>query len=109
MDKKAKLVEVDVRPYLRKKLEPFKLIMDAVSSLKGDDIFILHATFKPTPLFGVMKVKGYVHKEEEINEQYWIVAFACGAESKSEFEGLVLRGLARAEEMGGLPDEQQNH
>ncbi|MNQ98786.1 hypothetical protein D3C85_1144950 [compost metagenome] len=109
MEKKAKLVELDVRPYLRKKLEPFKLIMDTVSSLEGDDIFVLHATFKPTPLFGVMKVKGYAHKEEEIEEQYWIVAFAGSAQSKVELDDLVMRECARAEELGGQSDEQQNH
>lgn len=105
MLKKARIVELDVRPYLRKKLEPFKLIMDAVSDLEQEDVFILHATFKPSPLFGVMKVKGYAHKEEEIDAQYWIVAFARDAQLKAELDALQLRELARPEEKGDLSDD----
>ncbi|MGG1517815.1 DUF2249 domain-containing protein [Paenibacillus oryzisoli] len=76
MNKHERVVELDVRPHLKKKLEPFKLIMDAVTALEPEDLFILHAPFKPTPLFGVMKVKGYSHREEQIEAGYWIVAFA---------------------------------
>lgn len=102
MLKKARIIELDVRPYLRKKLEPFKLIMDAVSALEQEDVFILHATFKPSPLFGVMKVKGYAHKVEEIDAQYWIVAFA---RDSAELDALQLREIARPEEKEDLPDE----
>ncbi|MGO4268599.1 DUF2249 domain-containing protein [Paenibacillus sp. TAF58] len=102
MLKKARIIELDVRPYLRKKLEPFKLIMDAVSALEQEDVLILHATFKPSPLFGVMKVKGYAHMEEEIDAQYWIVAFAGDS---AKLNALQLRKLARMEEKGDLTDE----
>ncbi|MCC2684933.1 MAG: hypothetical protein K0R75_1832, partial [Paenibacillaceae bacterium] len=30
MEETANIVELDVRPYLRKKIEPFQVIMDAV-------------------------------------------------------------------------------
>ncbi|WP_240343789.1 DUF2249 domain-containing protein [Paenibacillus sp. SYP-B3998] len=107
MIKKARIVVLDVRPYLRKKLEPFKLIMDAVSSLEPKDILVLHATFKPTPLFGVMKVKGYTHKVEEIDEQYWIVAFARDVGAKEQLDVLQLRELAIWEEEE-RPDEYKS-
>ncbi len=71
----AKVVELDVRPHLRKKLEPFQLIMDSVKSLGKDDIFVLHATFKPTPLFGVLKMKGLAGKAERIGPEHWISTF----------------------------------
>lgn len=57
-------VELDVRPYLRKKIEPFQVIMDVVKELKKDQMFKLHATFKPTPLLRIMESKGFVNKTE---------------------------------------------
>lgn len=71
----ARVVELDVRPHLRKKLEPFSLIMDTVKSLNADDIFVLHATFKPTPLFGVLKMKGLAGKAEQAGREHWISTF----------------------------------
>ncbi len=71
----ARIVELDVRPHLRKKLEPFQLIMDTVKTLGPDDIFVLHATFKPTPLLGVLKMKGFVGKAEQVGEEHWKVTF----------------------------------
>lgn len=71
----ARIVELDVRPYLRQKLEPFQVIMEAVKGLERDDIFVLHATFKPTPLFGVLKMKGLVGKAEQLDKDHWQVTF----------------------------------
>lgn len=96
MDRKdAKIVELDVRPHLRKKLEPFQLIMDTVKKLEKDDIFVLHATFKPAPLFGVMKMKGFAGKAEQIGKEHWVSTFVNKKNkrwlnesgSKSEAEG----------------------
>ena len=71
----AKVVELDVRPHLRKKLEPFQLIMDTVKSIDINDIFVLHATFKPTPLFGVLKMTGLAGKAEQIDKDHWVSTF----------------------------------
>ncbi|TMV50345.1 DUF2249 domain-containing protein [Paenibacillus mesophilus] len=71
----AKVVELDVRPHLRKKLEPFQLIMDTVKGLDQDDIFVLHATIKPTPLFGVLKMKGFAGKAEQAGKDHWVSTF----------------------------------
>ncbi|WP_027084652.1 DUF2249 domain-containing protein [Cohnella panacarvi] len=76
MDRKdAHVVELDVRPHLRNKLEPFQIIMETVGKLEKDDIFVLHATFKPTPLFGVLKIKGFAGKAEQIGKDHWISTF----------------------------------
>jgi len=73
--KDAHVVELDVRPHLRNKLEPFQIIMDTVGKLGKDDIFVLHATFKPTPLFGVLKIKGFSGKAEQVGKDHWISTF----------------------------------
>lgn len=75
MARTPNIVELDVRPQLREKLEPFKLIMDTVKKLDKEDIFVLHATFKPTPLLGAMKMKGFVNKVEKKEKNHWIVTF----------------------------------
>jgi hypothetical protein len=64
-----------VRPHLRKKLEPFQIIMDTVKTLNNEDTFVLHVTFKPTPLLGVMKTKGYVSRTEQLDKDHWVVTF----------------------------------
>ncbi|MCM3632756.1 DUF2249 domain-containing protein [Paenibacillus camelliae] len=73
--KEANVVELDVRPHLRKKLEPFQLIMDTVKTLDKKEIFLLHATFKPTPLLGLLKMKGLIGKAEQISKEHWITTF----------------------------------
>lgn len=73
--KDAKVVELDVREQLRNKLEPFQLIMDTVKTLEKDNIFLLHATFKPTPLLGLLKMKGLVGKSEKIGNEHWLTTF----------------------------------
>ncbi|MCH1625852.1 DUF2249 domain-containing protein [Fredinandcohnia quinoae] len=71
----GKVVELDVREDLKNKLEPFQKIMEAVKSLKPGDTFILHAPFKPTPLFAVLKAKGFTHESEQIEKKHWKVTF----------------------------------
>jgi hypothetical protein len=104
MIKQDNIVELDVRASLRKKLEPFQQIMDAVASLEQEDVFVLHAIFKPTPLLGVMKVRGYAHKLEEIKPDHWIVAFAKGNKAKEQLKDMPLQNFAKLEEEEGDPD-----
>jgi uncharacterized protein (DUF2249 family) len=75
MGTESRTVELDVRPHLRKKLEPFQLIMDTVKSLGPEDTFVLHATFKPAPLLGIMKMKGFAYKTEQLAKDHWRVTF----------------------------------
>ena len=77
-----KVVELDVREDIKNKLEPFQKIMSAVSGLDAEDVFILHAPFKPIPLFGVLKAKGFEYKAEEIDKKHWKVIFTKSGESK---------------------------
>jgi uncharacterized protein (DUF2249 family) len=70
------IVDLDVRPHLKKKLEPFEIIMSTVKQLKQQEWLHLHATFKPTPLLGVMRMKGYVNKVEQLEPDHWVVTFA---------------------------------
>lgn len=69
------IVELDVRPHLSKKLEPFQLIMDTVKGLHPQDVFVLHAPFKPTPLLGILKMKGYSSTAERISTDHWVTTF----------------------------------
>lgn len=70
-----RIFELDVREDLKNKIEPFQKIMEAVKECKINDIFILHAPFKPVPLFGVLKAKGFSHNEEEIDQKHWKITF----------------------------------
>ncbi|WML47744.1 DUF2249 domain-containing protein [Neobacillus sp. PS3-34] len=70
-----KIIELDVREDITNKLEPFQKIMEAISGLKGEDVFILHAPFKPVPLFAVMKAKGFTYELEELEKKHWKVIF----------------------------------
>ncbi|PZD95590.1 universal stress protein [Paenibacillus sambharensis] len=75
MGQQPQVIELDVRPHLRKKLEPFQIIMDTVKSLDKSDTFVLHATFKPTPLLVLLKGKGYRNKVEQVDKEHWVVTF----------------------------------
>ncbi|HEY8342372.1 MAG TPA: DUF2249 domain-containing protein [Calditerricola sp.] len=68
-------MELDVRPQLARGEEPFDLIMKTVKSLAKEDTLILHAPFKPTPLIGVMKWKGFTHRAEQVGPKHWVVTF----------------------------------
>lgn len=73
---KGKIIELDVREDLKNKIEPFQKIMEAIKELKNEnDTFILHAPFKPVPLFAVLKAKGFSHEEEEVEKKHWKVTF----------------------------------
>lgn len=72
----SKVVELDVREDLKNKQEPFQKIMQAIDGLDSTgDTFILHATFKPTPLLGVFGSKGFSNEVEEIAEDHWKITF----------------------------------
>lgn len=97
-DNHVNIVELDVRPQLRQKLEPFQLIMDTVKKLRDDDVFVLHATFKPTPLLGVLKMRGYINHVEKKEKDHWTVTFV-----KRKYKHLL------AEVTGQIEDENKGH
>lgn len=67
--------ELDVRPILKDGGEPFEQIMDFVANLPRGEGFRLWATFKPDPLLGVLRAKGYQGSAQEISEGNWAVDF----------------------------------
>ncbi|MNM64246.1 hypothetical protein D3C81_756340 [compost metagenome] len=70
-----RIVELDVRPFLRRGEEPFSVIMDTVGKLEKGETFVLHATMNPVPLLKVLEGKGYSHASEQLAEDHWKVTF----------------------------------
>jgi hypothetical protein len=70
-----KTIELDVREDINNKLEPFQKIMEAISGLEMNDVLILHAPFKPVPLYGVLKAKGFDYEVEKIEAKHYKIIF----------------------------------
>lgn len=68
-------VDLDVRPILREGGEPFSLIMETAGRVPEGHALRLRATFKPVPLLGVMRAKGWKHWIEHGEGDDWIVWF----------------------------------
>lgn len=68
-------VELDVRPVLRNGGEPFSEIMQAAAGVPQGGALRLRATFKPTPLFAVLRVQGFKHWIERGQGDDWIIWF----------------------------------
>ncbi|MGF7035180.1 uncharacterized protein (DUF2249 family) [Paenibacillus mucilaginosus] len=86
--------QLDVRPQLHRKLDPFQLIMKTVRELGREEMLILHATLKPVPLFGLMKLKGFASRTEQVGERYWITAFLHKSQDQARLAGLQLNRWA---------------
>ncbi|WP_426446192.1 DUF2249 domain-containing protein [Paenibacillus sp. S-38] len=94
MKEQENIRQLDVRPYLNRKLDPFQLIMKTVKELNREEMLLLHATIKPVPLFGLMKLKGYAYAAEEVGERYWITAFLHKSQDQARLARLQLGGWA---------------
>lgn len=70
-------VELDVRQVLKDGGEPFGEIMQAIAQVPSDGALRLRATFKPVPLFGVLRVRGFKHWVEYGEGDDWVVWFYC--------------------------------
>ncbi|GAM12576.1 DUF2249 domain-containing protein [Mesobacillus selenatarsenatis] len=70
-----KTIELDVREDINNKLEPFQKIMESIGDLQLNDSLILHAPFKPVPLYGVLKAKGFEHEVEKIEAKHYKITF----------------------------------
>jgi uncharacterized protein (DUF2249 family) len=68
-------IELDVREDINNKLEPFQKIMEAIGDLNQNDSLVLHAPFKPVPLYGVLKAKGFEHEVEMIEAKHYKITF----------------------------------
>ncbi|MDI3256392.1 MAG: DUF2249 domain-containing protein [Kyrpidia sp.] len=92
------IVDLDVREMLRAKREPFETIMQTLSKLREDDVFQLHATFRPDPLIRVLGKQGYRHAVIQEEEDHFIVQF-YREETDRPFFHLDNRGLEPPEPM----------
>ncbi|TLS50666.1 DUF2249 domain-containing protein [Paenibacillus antri] len=99
-----RIVQLDVRPHLRKKLEPFQIIMNAVNGLEKEALLVLHATFKPTPLLGLLKMKGYANRVESAAPDHWMVAFLHKSQGRARLEALDFRTFAGLEEPDSIEE-----
>lgn len=80
-------VELDVREELRSKRDPFEIIMGAVKKMDKDDLLVLHATIKPVPLLGLMKLKGYTGKSDRVAPDHWVTRFVHKSHAALLMEG----------------------
>jgi uncharacterized protein (DUF2249 family) len=69
------IIDLDVRPDLRRGEEPFSKIMAARRELPPGGVLRLRATFEPVPLYAVMAKQGFEHWTEELAEDDWRVSF----------------------------------
>lgn len=67
--------ELDVRPILKAGGEPIGCIMDFVANVPRGEGFRLCATFKPTPLLTLLRMKGFDGVANEVSVGNWRVDF----------------------------------
>ncbi len=70
-----KIVDLDVREILRRKEDPFEVIMATVEQLGEKDVLQLHATFRPMPLITKLQARGLAHAMIEEAPDHVIVQF----------------------------------
>lgn len=99
------VVELDVRDDLKKKKEPFQKIMQSIKPLQEGDQFILHATFKPTPLLRLLKAKGFSHEVKQQAPDHWIVVFT---KQKRKFSLTSLFGSKQDQDTDPIPSQSAN-
>ncbi|MCF8566382.1 DUF2249 domain-containing protein [Alicyclobacillus tolerans] len=92
------LVELDVRPILKAKQEPFQVIMEAVGKLNDDDVLELHATFDPAPLKKVLGKQGFQSVVKKQADDHYIIQFYKNGGDLSFFH-IDNRGLEPPEPM----------
>ena len=71
----GRVVELDVRPELRRGEEPFQKIMATVAALGPADVLVLYATFDPVPLRLLLGGRGYDAVSEQLGPEDWRVTF----------------------------------
>lgn len=69
------LVVLDVRDVLRRKEEPFPLIMQNVQALGEQDVLELHAMFDPAPLERVLGKQGFKNTVTSEADDHFIIQF----------------------------------
>ncbi|MCM3588767.1 DUF2249 domain-containing protein [Mesobacillus maritimus] len=72
---KANTIELDVREDIKKGNDPFRVIMETITTFKNGDTLILHAPFQPVPLYNVLAAKEFEHETQKINDNHYKVIF----------------------------------
>ncbi len=73
--RRAREVHLDVRADIRCGREPFHRIMDVVETLRPGDRLVLLVPFEPTPLYHVLRRRGFSHTAETLENGAWRVVF----------------------------------
>lgn len=69
------IVTLDVRPMLATGQEPFAVIMQAAEALGPGQTLRLIAPFRPVPMLGVLRRRGFVFAETPLGGDLWQVDF----------------------------------
>ena len=78
------VIELDVRPDLASKSDPFKRVMTQVHKLGAGEGFRLVAPFNPIPLRGVLAERGMSSHAEQVGNGSWVVYFHAVEKPKLE-------------------------
>lgn len=78
------IVDLDVRPDLRRGEEPFSKIMAAKREVPPGGVLRLRATFEPVPLYAVLGKQGMEHWTERLADDDWRVWFYSPIEEPEE-------------------------
>jgi uncharacterized protein (DUF2249 family) len=73
-------VVLDVREDIRAGREPFSRILAAAEGVGSGGVLRLIAPFQPVPLFGVLRQKGFAHREQPMASGDWEVIFTRSGE-----------------------------
>ena len=72
-----KAVELDVRPIIDERIDPFEKIFEALSALQESQYLELVNYFEPIPLYKVLSARGYVWRSRQ-EETTWRVKIVLG-------------------------------
>ncbi|MEO8231244.1 MAG: DUF2249 domain-containing protein [Ignavibacteriota bacterium] len=82
-----KFIKLDVRPTIDSGKDPFLEIMQAIKSLKDDDVLHLINSFEPMPLYSVLSNKGYEHWTEKVGDVFNVYFFKDNSKSIKTEQG----------------------
>lgn len=74
----ARYRSLDVRPLLKRGVEPFAAIRREVDSLAPDEGLMLLSSFLPSPLIQLLKNEGFSVRPERLPDGSWQTFFSRG-------------------------------
>ncbi len=82
----GKMSELDVRNSIAKGVDPFGIIMKAVSDLRGEILHLINV-FEPVPLYSALGRKGFEHFSEQKDGVWHIYFFNTGVKQQTQPQG----------------------